>query len=269
MIESLLDFKRLDSNPYLIAVWGFFVCTIGILISTQLVYEITIAQTTINLSGIFAVLFTLIPSVYLITILINREEEIEEVELERHHGKTLWERHGRDISLLMLFFLGTTLAFSVWTTLLPRDTFQIQSMKINEIRGVPVSGQVTADGLMFERILSNNMMVMFFSFIFSLIFGAGAVFILVWNASILGVFIGQLSKNLLEIPLNTLMFMPHGIPEIGGYICASLAGGIISAAILREHHKKKIFAKIMVDSALILVVGAVMVVAAAAIEVYL
>jgi uncharacterized membrane protein SpoIIM required for sporulation len=270
MLESLLDFKRIDERPYIIVVWGFLVCSIGTLFSTQLVYEITISQTTVNLSGIFAVLFTLIPSIYFITILIKREEAIEEIEIEKHHKKTLWQRHGRDITLLMMFFIGTTLAFSVWTLLLPRDVFQIQSMKIGEIRS-GMTGQLTSivQGEVFNRILINNLQVMFFSFIFSLLFGGGAVFILVWNSSILGVFIGQLSKNLLEIPINTMRFMPHGIPEIGGYVCASLAGGILSAAILREHHKKKIFESIVMDSLMILGLGILLIFCAACIEVYI
>ena len=109
---------------------------------------------------------------------------------------------------------------------------------------------------------------MFIAFIFSLIFGAGAVFIIAWNASVLGVYIGELSKHVWHIPIISLTFLPHGIPEIGGYIVAGLAGGILSAAILRKRNMEAI-RYITLDSVKLLLLGAALILIAAGIEVYL
>jgi uncharacterized membrane protein SpoIIM required for sporulation len=112
------------------------------------------------------------------------------------------------------------------------------------------------------------MQVMFFSFLFSLVFGAGAIFIIVWNASILGVYIGQLAEALWHIPIVGLSFLPHGIPEIGAYLCAGLAGGIVSAMLLRKNtkHVKEV---VLFDCAKLLMLGTFLVFIAAAIEVYI
>jgi uncharacterized membrane protein SpoIIM required for sporulation len=93
------------------------------------------------------------------------------------------------------------------------------------------------------------------------------VFIIVWNASILGVAIGELSKYFWEIPIKTLMFLPHGIPEIIGYLCAGLAGGLLSAAILRCR-STDVLKIIFLDSLKIILLGVVFILIAAGIEVY-
>jgi uncharacterized membrane protein SpoIIM required for sporulation len=228
---------------------------------------VPVAGQWLNLSGIFAVLFVIIPSAYYMTMWIKREEEIEEREIRSHHKRDFWARHGGYIMIYLFFFAGLTIAFSVWSFALPGDFFQVQSSKINQIQGV--TGALThGDFGSFTRILSNNAQVMVFAFLFSLFFGAGAVFIIAWNASILGVYISQLSRHVLEIPWWGMFFLPHGIPEIGGYLFAGLAGGIISAAILKKNDRK-VLRIIVLDAMMILAVAVVMIVAGAAIEVYL
>lgn len=252
MIESLIDLKEMEKRPSLTFIWAFFINSVAILIASQV--------TSIQGVGIgfFSVLFTIIPSVYFIVLLIRREEETEERGVH-----DFWEVHGRDIVILLLYFFGVTLSFAVWSLFLPADAFAIQTDKITEIRG---TGALTLQGS-FNTIFVNNLQVMIVAFIFSLIFGAGAVFILVWNASILGVFIGQFSKSLWNIPLVSASFLPHGIPEIGGYVAAALAGGILSAAILRRKHA--IVGNVIVDSAKLMVLAIALVALGALVEVYL
>ena len=87
MIESLLNFKEVDRSPYLIFLWALIISTIGIIISTQLYYRVSISNVVVNLSGIFSVLFTIIPSTYFLTVLIRKEERIEEKEIKCHEEK--------------------------------------------------------------------------------------------------------------------------------------------------------------------------------------
>ena len=52
---------------------------------------------------------------------------------------------------------------------------------------------------------------MIFTLIFSLIFGAGALFILVWNASVIGAAVGIFTRyNVSEIPLGIARYAIHG-----------------------------------------------------------
>ena len=267
MFESILSIEEVEKKPWLMFVWAVVLASIAVLIAGQISYKVPVAGQWLNLSGLFSVMFVIIPSAYYLTQWIKREERLEENDIKKHHKIDFWGRHGNYIMIYLFFFAGLTLAFSVWAFALPGDFFQVQSSKINQIQGV--TGALThADFGSFVRILSNNLQVTSFAFLFSLFFGAGAVFIITWNASILGVYISQLSRHVLEIPWWGLFFLPHGIPEIGGYLFAGLAGGIISAAILRKNDKK-VLRIIVLDAMKLLVVAVAMIVAGAAIEVYL
>jgi uncharacterized membrane protein SpoIIM required for sporulation len=257
MIESLLDFSKMEEKPYLTFIWAIIVSSVAILISSQV-------RSLPGVDfGFFAVLFTIIPSVYFFTLLIKREERIEEKRIKQKKT-SFWDRHEKDILILLFYFIGVTIAFSMWSFALPEDSFASQTGKINQIRG---TGALTEPG-MFNVIFMNNLQVMLIAFVFSLIFGAGAVFIIVWNASVLGVYIGQVSKFAWQIPIVSLTFLPHGIPEITGYIVSGLAGGLLSAAILRKKDTNTL-KYISFDSLKLLLFGVLIIAIAAAIEVYI
>ena len=266
MLELLLDFEAINKRPYLMFFWALIVTSAGVVVSTQIAPSVSGID-----FGYFAVLFTIIPSVYLLTVLIMQEEELEEDEIKRHYGeKAFWGRHEKDLLILLFFFAGLTMAFAVWSFVVPDGTFGAQSGKILEIvPGARITAQVKGDFTSFMQIFDNNLQVMIVSFIFSVLFGAGAVFIIVWNASVLGVYIGDfLARSIWEIPIRSLAFIPHGVPEIAGYLVAGLAGGILSAALLRKN-SKHVIEIILVDSLTLLAVGMVLLFVAAAIEVYL
>ncbi len=278
MLESLIKFSEIEERPWILALWAMLISSVGVLFSVQLSYVIRIAGTTLNISGLFSVLFTIIPSVYFMTLYIKKQESMDAKDIERHYEKGFWVRHDRDIIAFLFFFFGLTISYAFWGYMLPPDTFQIQTMKVQDIRAM--AGSVTgayASGDMVEayasgteyasfmRVLLNNLQVMGFSFIFSILFGAGAIFIVVWNASILGVYIGRLSESLIHIPGVTLSFLPHGIPEIGGYLIAGLAGGLLSAAIIRGH-KKDVLTGICIDAMKLMAIAVLFVFLGALIE---
>ena len=272
MLESLISFKEITRKPYLMFPWAFAMGSIAIFISIQVSYRIIISGISFDPTGLFAVLFVILPSSYFITHLLKKEEMLEEEFIREHHEKFFWVRHEKDIMVMMFFFLGLTFAFAFWSFIMPENLFQIQIAKINQIKGISsgVTGAAVEDqASFFSRILLNNLQVMGFSFFFSFIFGAGMVFIIAWNASILGVYVGaKLSETVWHIPLVTLGFLPHGIPEIAGFVAAGLAGGLLSAAFIRnrDSHMLKI---IIFDSAKIMGIAVSLIFMAAAIEAYL
>ncbi|MFH1978264.1 MAG: stage II sporulation protein M [Candidatus Aenigmatarchaeota archaeon] len=276
MLESLINFDEIHRKPYIMFIWSIVVCSIAILVSTQVAYSVDVAGTSFSLGGFFAVLFTIIPSVYFITLMIKREEAFEEKEIEKKYKKSFWHRHEQNIYILLLFFAGLTLAFALWSMVLPENFFQIQSLKISDVRGAitgleigpsTLEGYAINEANFFNRVLMNNLQVLVFAFIFSFIFGAGSVFIIAWNASVLGVYIGQLSKVLWEVPIIGLAFLPHGIPEIAGYIAASLSGGLLSAAIIRKN-KPYVLRMVAFESLKIFMLAIGLIVLGAFIETY-
>lgn len=119
-------------------------------------------------------------------------------------------------------------------------------------------------------IFSNNIYVLIFTILFSLAFGAGAIFILVWNASVIGAAIGIFAKgSLINLPAGLFRYMIHGIPEISAYFVGALAGGIISVAVIRKDLQGEGTWKILQDSLLLVIIAILILVVAGLMEVYL
>ncbi|MFW6009318.1 MAG: stage II sporulation protein M, partial [archaeon] len=134
------------------------------------------------------------------------------------------------------------------------------------------------NNFLFQHIFFNNLGVLIFIFLTSFIFGAGSIFILAWNASIIGVFIGDslhrtanylsgkmIFAYLIDIPKIIGPLLVHGVFEFAGFFCAAIAGGVISVAILRHKINSKPFAIVMKDgfeliflSVLLIIIGALL-----------
>ncbi len=260
MLESLLNFKKLNKNPYFIFAWSFIITNVSIVFSMLTTSNVQINNITINLSGVFAVALAIIPSTFFLKYLIEKEVKASS-KWTWFHKPGFYKKYKKDMMTFLLFFLGVTYAFAIWSFVLPPDYFMPQLSVIYGIKGMIVNkGDTELVG-----ILTNNIGVTSLSFIFSLIYGVGAIFIIIWNASLLGVCIGQISKSLVEMPVLFLQFLPHGIPEICGYLCAGLAGGILSAAIARGN---KFNINLIADSLKLFVLGMLFVIVGAFIEVY-
>lgn len=130
-------------------------------------------------------------------------------------------------------------------------------------------------------IFLNNLSVFIFILITAFIFGAGAIFILTWNASIVGVFVGDYVRNSMyfskypifafvyEAPRVFSRLILHGIFEFGGFFCAAIAGSLIALAMV-DHYKKK-GSKIMLikDSCLMILLGLLFIGVGAILESYI
>jgi uncharacterized membrane protein SpoIIM required for sporulation len=117
------------------------------------------------------------------------------------------------------------------------------------------------------------------------LYGAGAIFILTWNASVISTAIGNIIRTNIAshtvtgfskissyfqiISLAILRYMIHGIPEIVAYFVAGLAGGIISVAAINEKFGTRKFEKIVLDSSDLILISVLILILAALIEVYI
>lgn len=268
MLESFISLERIEKSPYVMFGWAFVLSSIAFFLSTKVSFKFTISSVAINLSGLFSVIFILLPAAYLLTALIKSEEDMAERDIEKKYKKGFWKRNERDVLIFLFFFFGVAFSFAFWSFFLQPDFFQIQKIEIGRIVGGTgaISG-IAVGEISFKDILYNNVGVMILSFIFSLLFGAGVAFIIVWNASLLGVRIAQLSTSLYDIPAKTLPFLPHGIFEITAFVLAGLSGGIISSAIIKERHKTGVFQKILLDAVILFLLASVCVAVGAWIEV--
>lgn len=221
MFERLL-FQVNDSENYLeITLLSFFFTLLSVFLVHRIVPFNVSGQ---NFAGVIAVLITSLAMAYpFVRHLLIEEQEVVQ---ERWSEKTLLVRHGQDFALYLLFFLGSTLAFAVSTFFVPESFYAVQFNVLESI-GAP-TGNIANAGF-FTTILENNLWVFAVTFVLAFFISSGVLFVLVWNASVLGVHIGgTLSDSIMHVPLFTLPFLPHGIFEIGGYILAGLAGAILS-----------------------------------------
>jgi uncharacterized membrane protein SpoIIM required for sporulation len=189
----------------------------------------------------------------------------------------------------MFLFLGMTLAFVTWYIFLPPETLNVvfdkQTSTIQTINN-QVSGNSFKQFSTFTKIFLNNIKVLAFAILFSFIYGSGAIFILTWNASVIGAAIGnfirsgigeyasniglaKLSAYFGVVSIGLLRYSLHGIPEIVAYLYGGLAGGIISVAIIRKHYKSEKFSHILFDVSELLIISIGFLVLAAFIEVFL
>jgi uncharacterized membrane protein SpoIIM required for sporulation len=214
------------------------------------------------------------------------EKKCEEIKKESF----LVREHGKAVSALLFLFLGFLVAFSVSYIVMPRahvasnfdsqiQTFCSINMPNNvggcvegslEVSTRAVAPSFSEGMTRVASILSNNFYVLIFCILFSLLFGAGAIFILAWNASVIAAAIGIFARNdLSALPLGFSRYMIHGLPEIGSYFIAALAGGIISVAVIRHEYKHPEFWRILEDSVDLIILAFLVLVLAAFIEVFI
>jgi uncharacterized membrane protein SpoIIM required for sporulation len=279
MIELLMKPKRAERRPWEMLFVGLFWASVSLLMVTFVFGKDSVLR---DGSGLLVVIFTVICCLPFMYYIIKLEEG-KDISIS-DSGKLILE-HSKAIHALIWLFLGFVIAFSFWYLFLPdfaghNFNFQIQTFcAINnpshfdycvEQHGIPVvTGAASGTGAVLS-IFANNIYVLIFTILFSLAFGAGAMFILVWNASVIAAAIGIFAKgNLINLPIGILRYMIHGVPEIGAYFIGALAGGIVSVAVIRKDLRGEGTWKILQNSLLMIIIAIVILVIAALMEVYL
>lgn len=188
-------------------------------------------------------------------------------ELKDEKSRFLIKEHWPALRLFIFLFFGMIIAYTLWFAVLPAEiTKSLFDMQLTTIAGRGVElGAMTGLGSL-ASILLNNFKVLMVGLLLALVFGAGAIFILDWNATILGVLLGNVLHHRLDF--SAAKYLVHGVPEITAYFVAGLAGGIISAAIARHKLGTKEFNNVLRDSAGLIVLSAVILIIAALLEVY-
>ncbi|MEM5804281.1 MAG: stage II sporulation protein M [Candidatus Aenigmatarchaeota archaeon] len=262
VLESLFPAKKVENKPVDMLILSFIV-SIACVFIAYLVFP--------AYAGIIAPLLVAVAVAPLIYRLFGIEEEIEREEAEGLIKETFFERHEETIRIFSMFFIGCMAAVLVIASFMPESfvnaAFSQQVSEINSIRSLG-TGSALNQGLL-DVIITNNLKVMAFSFFLSFIIGTGAMFILAWNASILGVYLANFIRKGLyaHFLLQTTGIMPHAIIEIGAYFLAGIGGGMLSAGIIREKLMSKEFCLVLRDSVFLVGLAVLAVVLGAYVEV--
>ncbi len=275
VFEDLITPTSAKKRPYTLFFMGLLFSIIA------MVFSLLIFKSEASLVIVFLVVVMSMPLMYFTL----REEEEEDWRIEREGG--MLAEHWRAIEFLLFLFLGFIVGFLLAYIFLPdqlvHQLFKTQLATIEQINNNVSGSSVTVSA--FGSILLNNIKVMFFCLIFAIFFGAGALFILAWNASVISAAAGTyiraalsqyagilgLQKAALYFHLfvaGVLRYMVHGIFEIAAYFIAALAGGIISMALINHAIKEKGFNKIAFDVSVLVLIGFILLVFGAIIEVF-
>ncbi len=277
VLESLINPLKAEKKP-----WEMFFLGI-IYTSVAIVLSLWIFEKHASLIAVFLIVMACIPLVYA-TI---KSEEKKDLIIEKE--KTLLKEHSKVLFFLVLLFVGVTLSITIWYVLLPPSlvstTFSVQHDTI-----IKINTGVTTNAIqqlqLFTKIFFNNMKVLTFCLLFAFVYGVGAIFILTWNASVIGVAIGNVIRtNLAQLSNATglaaiggyfnivsygiLRYFIHGLPEILAYFTGGLAGSIISIAIIRHDFRTRKFEHIILDSTNLIIISVFFLLIAALIEVYI
>lgn len=284
VLESILDPFKAEEKPGKLVLLGFVYSSIATFLSLWIFRDYS------SLIMIFLTVMAAIPLLYNI---IKMEEE---KDLQDLGEKWLLKEHSKALSAFMFLFLGITLACVLWYVALPSDTvnvlFETQTTTIQSINTHvtgEVSAQVTGQAFRgfgdFARIFLNNVKVLVFCILFSFLYGSGAIFILAWNATVIGTATGNFIRSNLAyysslvgfektaqylniISIGLLKYVIHGVPEILAYFVAGLAGGIISVAVIKHDFGTRKFEHILLDSADLLLLSILLLFIAAILEVW-
>lgn len=282
MLELLVNPKKAERKPWQMFFIGLFYAALSMIFAKLVFASDPVLSKYVGIFIItFCVIFTM-PFMYYTIKLEERKDIIYDGEYR------LLKEHGKAIIAFLWLFLGFIIAFSIGYMALPEgeNMFRAQIETFCQINrpdnfegcinqyGLKTSSAVTGNFLRgAERVLSifsNNIYVLIFTIVFSLIFGAGAIFILAWNATVISAAIGIfLKSDISQLPIGIIRYMIHGFPEVASYFMAALAGGILSTAIIRHDNRGEKFWAILGDVLMLIIAAMAILLLAALIEVFI
>ena len=208
----------------------------------------------------------------------------------------LWKKYSFVFVAYAKIFLVIAFVFSIIFILVPDDirmTLFSDQMKtlqnistVKDVINAKFAYFTQKGEAFFSLIFVNNLQVLLAVILLSFVYGAGAVFLISYQASIFGVIIGSNVLNLVNKYLHlgiaakamafahatylSLGILPHGIFEIFAYFVGAVAGGIISAMLVGHYYKDmKTVRNTITDVIILIILAVVCLLIGAIIESYL
>ena len=232
VLEFLVGYEL--KKPLRLFATGIFFSSAAVLVSAALFS---------HAPSMVVVAFMTLPLVYIFTG-IFRNEAMHET---RSHDFKVLLAENMDLAKMYLYlFLGMSVGVAIWFAILPKpvlaNLFAEQLYNLGQI-GVPTGFAVNSD--IFTTIVMNNIKLVMLCTLLSFVFSAGALFVLSWNATVVGTAVGTIIMKLQTsgsaagvalaqgLTLGTAFYMLHLVPEVIAYFYASVAGAFVSSAMLR------------------------------------
>ena len=276
----LINPKNAERRPWQMFFIGAFYASLSIFLVNQIFSKDAVLS---KYSGILLVTFMVMFTMPFIYYTLKYEEE--KIKPSSKYSGLLRE-HTRAIYAFLWLFVGFVVALSFWYTILTStqsfraqiETYCLINRPANFedcVKQYGIKDVTTSTGFLSNKerlflIFTNNIYVLFFTIIFSLIFGAGVIFVLAWNASVIAAAVGIFTNSsLIQLPIAFFRFFLHGIPEIASYFIVALAGGMVSVAVVNHEFGTDKFWNTLYDALNLTIIGVVILFLAALIEVFI
>ena len=263
VFEQLFRVRWLESKAHSFFI-GFLYTLVG-LVSAYLIFPKSM--------GLMSIAFTSVLIIPSLAKLLSLEENVE-IREKKLHFLQLFRDHKDIFKVYLFLFLGIFLAYALVALVFP----QASIMRVFEpqLQAAGLAGYAMEGGFL-RGIILNNLLVFIACFILSLVYGAGSVLFLSWNASVWGVVFALFARQAFALDRTNLVgeffdlllpVLPHMITEAVAYISAAVVGGVVSVAVLRERLHSKKFYHVLTDAAIFLCMGLVLVLVAAILETF-
>ena len=271
VFEAIFRVNVAEKRPFISFFYGLVFTVLGLFAALMFF------RRSLSLTTIFIITLLLIPT--LMQLLSKEEKRESEFGL-----KHFFKNHKDIIEIYFFSFLGVLVGYIIIGLFIQGsaaygDVFSFQNSFLEGQEGL------TADLLFgfyqeapthsvqdLMGIMSNNLLFVIVCFIFSLFYGASAIFLLILNASVFASFLLFLFRNLASDWVASIkifvFFLIHLVPEVGGFLLAAIAGGVISKAVVVERHNTERFRRVVKDATVLLLIAFALIAVGAVLEVY-
>lgn len=261
MLENILKPDWLEKKPRYAFVIGFVYSLIGIIAA------LIIFPRSQGIASIAFLSLLLVPS--LSSIL--KIEEIQDTRPGKFSLKRIFKDHSDVLEVYLLLFLGIFLAYALFSIKFPE--LLVSGLFDSQLRIIGITGNASGNDFNFYSIFINNFKVMAIFLVLSLVFGAGSILFLAWNASVWGVVFAYVAVHSADsfnsFAVTFFKVAPHMLTEASAYFFAIVAGGIMSQAVLREKLGSKKFDYVIKDGFAFVTASVLLLIVAAILEVYI
>jgi len=246
VLEKIISVEKVESNFFYGILFGALISVIGIVIGAN------IFTSNPSMAALFFIVIGSVP-------FFRKMLFLEEAQMERDTFGQLLNDYRKIITVFLSFYIGVALTYFLLTIFpvpfigSPEVLFESQLRVFSGFSGNFLNPDA------FLLILANNWGVVALTLILSLLYGAGSVLVLSWNASTLGVFFATIGAS-------AFTYIPHASLEFFGFFSAAVAGGLISAAIEKHEFGTPGFARILKDVAFLTLIAIILITIGAFIE---
>ena len=272
VLEYILKEDLAERRPLFAMIAGFIFTFIGA--GTAFIFF----GKNVSIAMLFLATLLIVP---LLIKLFDVEEERERKEGLKH----FFHNHGDVFEACLFLFVGVFIGYLVLGMMVNvlgvdfNSAFDYQLDVLESQQGLskdvienfmnmdfnPGFGQ-------FLGIATANLGTALIFFILSFFYGAGAIFLIVLNASIFSTFISYIANNLAKSFIQMLpllgAFFVYSIPEVSGFLLAAIAGAVVSKAVIQEKLGSDHFRNVFKDATILLVISFIIIIIAALLEVY-